>query len=349
MIQSRESKHFTSQMLFFTLLMVSIVALAAAFPRLSFPLASAYVLALAIRPVKAWYVSATAPQRLVYMATATLAAAVLVYPFILVTASLPKEFAEIGQNLPRLEYLLRNKFMDLRDFLYQSLRVRLDFDPVDLLARRLQTSGNDLIVAVPALMGALLEWVLLTPVFLWFMLRAGTRLKKSFLDLVPNPWFERTYMLFHQFNGRFGDYIIAKTIEATILGGLVALGLWAVGFPYAALLGLAAGLTNILPYVGPILGWLPALAVGALQPGEGAANIAAMNAVYLLANLVDMAIVFPLLVSKIVNLHPLVVVGSVIMGSQLAGIAGMLLSVPAAAFLKLVLTQIHRSVYPESP
>ncbi len=346
MSDSGITKSRRGQMVFFSLLLVTIPAVAIAFPRLSFPIASAYVMSLAIRPIQAWYLGASPSRRFLYLLLVAVVAAALLYPFLLVTASLPKDFSELGRSLPRLEYLLRNRFMELRDFLYQSFRIRLDFDPADLLSRQLQTSGNDLVVAVPALMGSLLEWMVLTPVFLWFMLSAGSRVKTAFLNLVPNPWFERTYMLLHQFNGRFGDYIVAKAIEATILGGLVGMGLWIVGYPYAVLLAVVAGVTNILPYVGPLLGWLPALAVGALD-STGEANMLGMNIVFLLANLVDMTLVFPLLVSKIVNLHPLVVVGSVIVGSQAAGVAGMLLSIPAAVFLKLLLQQIHRSVYPE--
>jgi putative permease len=62
-----------------------------------------------------------------------------------------------------------------------------------------------------------------------------------------------------------------------------------------------------------------------------------------------MALVFPLLVSRIVNLHPLIVVVSVIVGSEVGGLVGMIVSVPVATFIKLVLVDIHKSLYVESP
>jgi putative permease len=61
-----------------------------------------------------------------------------------------------------------------------------------------------------------------------------------------------------------------------------------------------------------------------------------------------MALVFPLLVSKIVNLHPLIVVGSVIIGSDVGGLVGMIISVPVATFFKLALVDVHKSLYVEN-
>jgi putative permease len=61
-----------------------------------------------------------------------------------------------------------------------------------------------------------------------------------------------------------------------------------------------------------------------------------------------LALVFPLLVSKIVNLHPIVVVVSVILGSQFAGVIGMIISIPMAAFLKLLFNEFYRELYSDN-
>ena len=66
--------------------------------------------------------------------------------------------------------------------------------------------------------------------------------------------------------------------------------------------------------------------------------------VFAIANLIDMILVFPLLVSKIVNLHPIVVVVSIIIGSQLAGIVGMIVIIPFIAFFKLLFKEIYKDL-----
>lgn len=336
----------TGQMTFFGALIISLISFGIFFPRLSFPLAIAYVVALALRPLRAFYLSSGRTSRIIFLAGCIVVVTLLIYPIVLVASTLPQEFADLAKSLPKFEALLREKFFELKGFMYSTFHVRLEFDLVALVVTKIRKSGEAVLILIPQIMGNLLEWSLLTPLFCWFLISEGNHLKSGFLRIIPNAWFERSYMLLHQFNGKFGDYIIAKTIEASILGVLVTTGLWFIDFPYATLLGVIAGLTNILPYVGPIIGWIPALLVGALQ-ARGAVNMFGMNMVFVVANLVDMTLVFPLLVSKIVNLHPLVVVSSVIMGSQIAGVAGMLISVPIAAFLKLLITEIHRSLYPE--
>ena len=334
------------QMVFFGVLLVAFLCFTLFFPRLSFPLAIAYVFALALRPLRAFYLGSGKRRRVIFLVSSVVIITLLIYPLVLVASTLPQELADLAKSLPKFEGLLREKFIEFKYFMYSAFHIRLEFDPVVLVVNKIRKSGEAMLILIPQIMGNLLEWSLLTPLFCWFLISEGNRLKTGFLGIVPNAWFERSYMLLHQFNGKFGDYIIAKSIEAFILGVLVTTGLWFIGFPYATLLGVIAGITNILPYVGPVIGWVPALLVGALQ-AKGTVNMFGMNMVFIVANLVDMTLVFPLLVSKIVNLHPLVVVSSVIMGSQIGGVGGMLISVPVAAFLKLLITEIYRSLYPE--
>jgi len=319
------------------------------FPRISFPVASAYVASLVLRPLRDTFLNLPGQYRVIATVLILATIALLVWPLVIVFSALGDELSILTNNLPRYEFSLQQKFSQLKRILYQNLNVRIDIDPVAMILKKLKKDGVSWIVDVPKMMGNVLEWMILTPVFTWFFLHDSLKLKQGFLQLVPNHWFERSYMLFHQFNGRFGGYIVAKTIEATILGVLLMIGLWVAQFPYAFLLAILGGLTNVVPYVGPILGWGAALVVGLLQQPINPEALMAMSAVYAVANFIDMALVFPLLVSRIVNLHPLIVVVSVIVGSEVGGLVGMIVSVPVATFIKLVLVDIHKSLYVESP
>ncbi len=92
----------------------------------------------------------------------------------------------------------------------------------------------------------------------------------------------------------------------------------------------------------PFVGFIPALAIGLVDQSP---NLGPMIALYTIANLFDLAFVFPLLVSKIVNLHPMLVVVSVIVGSQVGGVMGMVVSIPMAAFLKILFREIYNELY----
>jgi putative permease len=208
---------------------------------------------------------------------------------------------------------------------------------------KIESQGSVLISQFPDYLSSLFEWMLLVPLFLYFFFMESSEFSRSFLRSIPNPIFEKSYVLFSQFNAKFGEYIIAKFIEAAILGTTVTLGLLLIGFPYPFILGFIAGVTNILPYIGPIIGFIPAIFIGLLSKDPNA-SILAMALVFGIANLIDMILVFPLLVSKIVNLHPIVVVVSIVVGSQLAGIVGMIVIIPFVAFFKLLFKEIYKDL-----
>ena len=73
----------------------------------------------------------------------------------------------------------------------------------------------------------------------------------------------------------------------------------------------------------------------------------AILSLYAVANVVDIFFVFPFLVSKIVNLHPMIVAVSVIVGSHYMGITGMVISIPVVAAIKLIITEIYNEIYTE--
>jgi putative permease len=208
---------------------------------------------------------------------------------------------------------------------------------------KLEAHGTDFLAQVPNYLSHFFEWMLLVPLFLYFFFIESGRFRNKFLESVPNPIFEKSYVLFSQFNNKFGEYIIAKFIEATILGTVVTLGLLAINYPYSFVLGFFAGITNILPYIGPVLGLIPAILIGFLSH-DPQISMLGMFLVFAIANIIDMILVFPLLVSKIVNLHPIVVVVSIIVGSQMGGIVGMIVIIPFIAFFKLLFQEIYKDL-----
>jgi putative permease len=176
------------------------------------------------------------------------------------------------------------------------------------------------------------------------MLKDGVRFRTIVLKITPNSFFERFYHLFSQLNRQFGDYLLAKFIEAAIVGVFITLGLLLAGIKFSLLFGFIAAITNIIPYIGPIIGAIPAIIWAFSEYGFGQESLVVVT-IFLVANVIDLAIVFPILVSKIVDMHPIVVVLSVILGSQFMGVTGMIISIPVAAALKLFFVEIFNSLY----
>jgi len=210
-------------------------------------------------------------------------------------------------------------------------------------ANYLQTLLQGSLTDLPTIMGKIFTVSILAPFFAFFLLRDGRTIMKHILRLVPNNLFELFLNLFHQINQQMGGFIRARALEALIVGGVTWLGLSLIGFPYSVFLGVFAGVTNLIPYIGPIIGATPAFVL-ALVYQDSATTIILMGGVYLAAQLIDMLFIIPLVVAKIVNLHPVTVVVVIIIGSQLLGVLGMIISIPVTSAIKLTVSAVYNHV-----
>ncbi|MBU3092034.1 AI-2E family transporter [Clostridium sp. CM028] len=141
------------------------------------------------------------------------------------------------------------------------------------------------------------------------------------------------------------NYIVSRFIRGQLLDGLIvglisSIGLSFVGIDFAILIGFTAGIANIIPYVGPLIGCIPAIIVGILSPNP----MQALWAVLLLLAVqqLDGAVISPKIVGDSMGLHPIFIIMAITIGGSLAGIIGMLLSVPIAGIIKLFLIKIIR-------
>jgi len=128
-----------------------------------------------------------------------------------------------------------------------------------------------------------------------------------------------------------GGYIRGQLIVSAVTGVLVWLGLALLGVPYALVLGLLVGVLNVLPYIGPFIGGVVAAIVGLfISPLIGLASIGVVLGAQ---QLTDM-FVTPRVMSEQVDLHPLLVIFSLLVGGTLFGFWGLFLAIPVAAIVK---------------
>ena len=243
------------------------------------------------------------------------------------------EVETVQSYLPRVESYVQKKY----EIFNEEVKIRTGIEVGDKYFYQaldwVRKTSTNLLLNIPKLLASLIEWVFLVPLIIFFFLKDGRIFKRGILRLTPNSIFERFYFLSHKFNKKLGDYIFAKFVEASIVGVTITTGLIILDVRFGLLFGVIAGITNIIPYVGLIIGFVPPILFALVEYGYGT-TLGAIMMLFLIANFIDIAIVFPILVSKVVDLHPLLVVVSVILGSQWLGIVGMIISIPFAAALK---------------
>ncbi len=138
-------------------------------------------------------------------------------------------------------------------------------------------------------------------------------------------------------------YVRGQIIVAGMIGILSGIGCAVLGLPDAVALGLLAGITAIIPYLGPFLGALPAVLVGLAAGGPLKALLVVI--LYFVVSNVILNFVYPKVMGDAVRLPPLLVIVALIAGFSWAGILGMFVAVPLAAILRILFDHIYPRLY----
>jgi putative permease len=184
--------------------------------------------------------------------------------------------------------------------------------------------------------------MILVPLFTFFFLRDGRRIRSACVSLAPNRHFEMAHDLSYLVSRQLSQFVRGRVLEAIIVGLVVAGGLSLTDIRYAPMLGIFAGVTNLIPYIGPIIGMIPGLLIAFADLGVGGQFWWIVILYVLIAQvLVDNFILIPILISRVSNLHPLLVFFAIIVGGKLYGVIGMIIGVPIVSVVKITLLEIR--------
>ena len=114
---------------------------------------------------------------------------------------------------------------------------------------------------------------------------------------------------------------------------LISIGLTVVGMPYGVMIGVMAGIANLIPYMGPIVGYGLTIVSGVIS-GETKTMIISL-VIISVVQVLDGAVINPKLLSQSIEIHPMLVLVAIIAGEKVGGFAGMIIAVPFAALLKI--------------
>ncbi len=184
---------------------------------------------------------------------------------------------------------------------------------------------------------------LIIPFIMFFLLKDGREIIKQFISLMPNRYFELTITLIHKTDRQLGGYIRGQLIDSAIIGTLSGLALWYLDVKYFIIIGIFTGIANLVPFIGPIVGAIPAVIVALIDTG-GLSKPLSVIAAFTMVQLIDNAAVKPIVVAKMVSLHPIVVLLSVIIGGKFFGIIGMLVSIPVVGVTKVIIQETVSNV-----
>lgn len=196
-------------------------------------------------------------------------------------------------------------------------------------------------------------WILAPMIFIFLGFDDG-QIRRYFIGLVPNRYFELSLTLLDRLDNAIGKYLRGTAMECCLVGLTLGLGLILLGIPVgvAVAIGVVSGLVNAIPFLGTVISLMVSLGyaliaedIKPLIPGLNPNNLALYVLILVgVTHVLDNAVFQPFVVGSAVNIHPVVVVVAIIGGSLIMGLWGMLFAVPAVVVLKTAVETLFREL-----
>ncbi len=276
--------------------------------------------------------------------------AMVVVSVALVVPVVRTQVAEFRDQWPevqaRVEEWIADREDDVRgtplEFSREELAAQFGGSVTDRLAQLWRAGDRLLSVLIVLLTG---------PVIAFYILADLPRLRARTRALLPPRVLPEVILVARRMHAVVGGFVRGQIIVATIVGVLTSMGLALLGLPFWAVLGLIAGVSDLVPLIGPVVGGAAAVVV-ALATRDAVTALWAV-AVMVAVQQLESHVVSPLVLHRTVKLHPAAVLLALLAGASLGGIFGMIVAAPAVAALKVVIGHVW-TVYvlgqaPEDP
>ncbi|WP_251360032.1 AI-2E family transporter [Kangiella sp. TOML190] len=218
-------------------------------------------------------------------------------------------------------------------------------DILTKIGTELGSAGQSLLTAsFSSLVGvaSLLIYIVLVPLLVFFFLKDRNVILGWLSQWLPQER-QLAQSVWGEVNHQIGNYIRGKVMEIIIVGLVSYIAFALMGLNYALLLGVLVGFSVLIPYIGAALVTIPVLLIGFFQWGFSQ-PFYILFVVYMIIQILDGNVLVPLLFSEAVSLHPVAIIGAILLFGGLWGFWGVFFAIPLAILVNAVLAAIkeHR-------
>jgi predicted PurR-regulated permease PerM len=283
--------------------------------------------------------------------------------FILIVAGLiafvvPVMGQQVGtfiERIPQYQERLGDLIDEIRQWyegsIPESLKSTIEANLTEIAQGVLGEVQDNLFGMISTVFGSInfLIGLIIIPFWLFYILQDESRVKGGIMEALHPALRDDVRSLAALVDDVLSAYVRGQLILCLFVGGLATIAMFVIGVPFAPVLGLIAGVFEVLPNIGPYLGAIPAILIAlATKPVSAIWVAVAFFAIQMIENL----ILVPRISGNSVKLHPALVMMVLVIGGQLAGFWGMLIAVPVTAivrdvFLYLYLRLLDEPLSPE--
>ena len=256
---------------------------------------------------------------------------------------MPAVLSELNDLTGRIPYYfseLESMINDLNQR-YQAVETPQTLDFIfNNIINRLERTGIQFIEKTSQAIVALLSRafsLILAPVLAFYILKDLRVIKVTLSSIVPHNYRRGVKKLLGQINDSLYEFVKGQLIISLFVGLLSIVGLYFLEVKFYLIIGILAGILNLIPYVGPIFGAVPAVIIASFTSFK---LIVSVIILFTIIQQLEGGIISPKIMGAKVGLHPLIIIFSLLAGGELLGILGMMIAIPTTVIIKEVLHYI---------
>ncbi|MCP5103842.1 MAG: AI-2E family transporter [bacterium] len=206
----------------------------------------------------------------------------------------------------------------------------------EMISGLLNDLSKVLVAAFSSIYNLLLTllYLVFIPLFSYYFIKDYRKIQSVFFDLIPHRLKERAIIRIEKMDHILSSFIRGQAIVVLILAVLYSLGLSLIGLPFAVLIGVFAGVGDIIPYFGTVVGLILSLIVG-FTHFQSVEQLLVIFLVFAIVKITENWYFYPKIVGREVGLHFVWVLMSIIIFGNFFGFWGLLVAIPAAAGFKM--------------
>ncbi len=245
-------------------------------------------------------------------------------------------FQGLYSDLSQLLNQLNIESQDLQDVLNNIIAV---------IGANAQDFGSNIISSLGNITGFVTNLVFALILCIYFLADAKNLMNywdHAFKAVSPKKFYTFIHTLINDADMVFSGYIRGQIMDAVFMAIAVTIALSVIGVKFAFIIGLFTGLGNLIPYVGPFFAYGGTI-LSCLIYGDFSTLIIGLVVVFILQT-IDGNVINPRLLSQTIEIHPMLVIVALIIGSSVGGIMGMLLAVPVSGLIKVWFERIVEAI-----
>ncbi len=306
--------------------------------RILAPVLASVVLAYLLEGIVGWLEHKRMPRFPAVMLVFTIFMAFLLVALFALLPMLSRQVIQVVQQLPSMIQWAQMELMQLPERYPEIVSREQVVGLVDMLRQEVGRLGQRVLsISMASLRGliAFLVYLVLMPLLVFFFLKDKRAISSWFGGLLPEDR-RLTTEVWQDVDRQIGNYIRGKFWEILIVWAVTALTFYLLGLEFAMLIGFFVGLSVLIPYIGATVMTLPVALMGYFQFGL-APEFFYIVIAYLVIQLLDGNLLAPLLLSGVVNLHPVAVIVALLVFGGLWGFWGVFFAIPLATLVQAVL------------